>query len=556
MKNRGLNSIQKQLKRLLGNNKFKFTSYVLVDSVVRVALFIVQAFVIKSIIDSVIENNNEKLIISLISFVVLVGLISILGPIANYGMVKVIKKVIYRLKHDVFSMLTNLNIRFFDKHTDGDLISITLNDIESIEGLLYSFSSLIFTFLYGITSMIVMFILSWKLTIIIVVVQFAYTFGVKKLSEKLSVYNQERIRKRDDLNQIIVNIVDSLEYIKTSQLERYWKCKFDNLDKSYLKAQSKILRVNKNITSMKILIEGLNLAIIVILGKYALKMDIYEMGSLMAIFQLQSGISLLFASLNRINMDLRMSKASFDRINVILGEPVESEDNSTCKCKEDDEQVLMISNLEFSYSESTRKILSNISFDVRRGETIGIIGESGVGKSTLVKLLLGYYENYNGEIKLYGHEISCIPQCRLRQMITFAPQNTYLFDGSIMENIRFGNLEATEEEVYEAANLTQAQDFILQLCDGYNTIIRNNGQNLSVGQKQRIGLARALISNSDIIILDEPTASLDKITSFDFIEKLKEFCRDKTLILISHDPLLSSSLDRTMDMGKYEYDVS
>jgi len=542
----------KQINRLLVNNKVRFTLYVFIDSVVRVALFIIQALVIKSVVDSVIENNNEKLIISIICFVILVGLISVLGPISNYGMVKVIKKAIYRLKYDVFSMLTNLDIGFFDNHTDGDLISISLNDIEYVEHILYSISSLIFAILFGATSMVMMFILSWELTIIIVIVQFAYTIGVKKLSRNLTVYNQEVVRKRGKLNQIIVSTIDSLDYIKTSQLEKYWISKFESLDNSYIAVQKNLLRINKNISSLGILVEGLNLAIIIIIGMYVLKMGTDGIGSLMAIFQLQTGVSLLFESVNRIYLDLKTSKVSFDRINMILDEPVESIEKSIYKDRKSEEYVIKIRNLEFSYSGISENIFNNFNLDVKRGEIIGIVGESGVGKSTLVKLLLGYYEAYNGNIKLYGHDISRISTHNLRKWIAFSPQKTYLFDGTVMENIQFGNLDATENQIYEATKLTQAHDFILELCDGYNTKLRNNGQNLSEGQKHRIGLARALITNCETIIFDEPTASLDKITSFEFVKELKEYCKDKTVILISHDSHLTSSLDRIVDLANYK----
>lgn len=538
----------KQIYSLLDENKLRFTFYVFIDSIIRVTLFITQALVIKSVIDSVIENNSEKLIVSIICFVVLVGLISVLGPISNYGMIRVIKKVIYRLRYNVFSRLTSVNIKFFDKHTSGDLISISLNDIEYIEYILHSISRLFFTILFGVTSLIMMFILSWELTIIIVIIQFVYTIGVKKLSKNLTVYNQEIIRKRGKLNQIIVGIIESLGYIKTSQLEKYWICKFENLDNSYIETQKRLVKANKNISSLGILVECLNLAIIITVGMYFLKMEVDGIGSLMAIFQLQTGVSLLFESVNQIYLDLKMSKVNFDRVNKILDEPIESIEKSIDIGKKCEKYAINISNLEFAYTETSEKIFKNFNLNVQKGEVIGIVGKSGVGKSTLIKLLLGYYKDFNGNIKLYGNDISNIPQYELRKQIAFSPQNTYLFDGTVMENIQFGNLDATENQIYEAAQLTQAHDFILELCDGYNTRLRNNGQNLSEGQRLRIGLARAIITNCEIIILDEPTASLDKITSFKFVQELKRYCKDKTLILISHDLNLTSSLDRIVDL--------
>ena len=204
------------------------------------------------------------------------------------------------------------------------------------------------------------------------------------------------------------------------------------------------------------------------------------------------------------------------------------------------------SNVTFAYPGRIEDVLSNVSLDIKKGDKVALIGKSGIGKSTFVKLLMRFWDVNEGSIKIDNKDIKDITTKSLRESQTLVSQETYLFDDTIMENIKIGNRNATDEEVVEAAKKASIHNFIETLPQGYNTKVGELGGLLSSGEKQRIGLARAFVNEGDVLILDEPTSNLDTLNEAQILKSIKENCMDKTIVLISHRKSTTAVCDKVL----------
>jgi ABC-type multidrug transport system fused ATPase/permease subunit len=235
-------------------------------------------------------------------------------------------------------------------------------------------------------------------------------------------------------------------------------------------------------------------------------------------------------------IDLRIiksnAKASIDRIFEILNSETEIyKDEKIEKLNED--MAIEIKDLNFSYVHN-KKVLDKFNLNIKNKKSIGIVGTSGSGKSTIINIICGFYPYESGQVKVFGDEVKDSDLYAIREHISLVTQDTYLYPISIYENLRYGRLDATDEEIIEAAKKANAHDFIMKLPEGYNTILTEGGRNLSGGQKQRLALARAILKNAPILLLDEPTSGLDLDAENIFIDALKNISKEKTIIIIAH----------------------
>ena len=250
-----------------------------------------------------------------------------------------------------------------------------------------------------------------------------------------------------------------------------------------------------------------------------------------ALVQLQTNINFAFNQWSRFVAGLQLSLASASRMRELLEAPAEDLDERPAQGAR--RGGVEFSGVSFSY-DGIHPVLRHVDIDIGEGSTVAFVGPSGSGKSTIAKLLLGFYRDYEGSIRICGRELRDWPLRSLRESIAYAPQHPYLFEGTIEDNIRAGNGRASLADVVRAARMAQIYDFIEQLPDGLRTRVNENGQLLSGGQKQRIALARVFLKDAPIIVLDEPTSALDAFTEEMFRESLKILPRDKTIVIIAH----------------------
>lgn len=280
---------------------------------------------------------------------------------------------------------------------------------------------------------------------------------------------------------------------------------------------------------------GVNIGIVLILwfGGVSVNKGNMEVGKIMAFINYMTQVLFSLMIMSRVLNIFIRARASADRI----GEVFDTEDTITVKKQphlgKDIKGRVEFENVYFKYNTSSKYILEDISFSVEPGETLAIIGSTGSGKSSLINLIPRFYDAIGGKVKLDNIDVKDMDLNDLRETIGIVPQKSLLFTGSIKENIKWGNEQATEEEINEVLKISQAHDFISSFNDGYNTYLGQGGVNLSGGQKQRLSIARALIKKPKVLILDDSTSAIDLITERKIKEKLKDYLKDTTTILIA-----------------------
>ena len=267
-------------------------------------------------------------------------------------------------------------------------------------------------------------------------------------------------------------------------------------------------------------------------GIHLMQNNVLNLGELIVAIVLLSSSFGPVVALSNLSNNLIHTFACAQRLFDILDEvPAvdEVEGEITLKTSE-----MSIENMDFNYGDRNEKLLNNINLDIRKGEKIAILGESGCGKSTLLKLMMRFWDVNNGSINIDNKNIKNVPTKTLRKTQTLVTQETFLFNDSIENNIKIGKIDATEEEVIEACKKASIHDFITTLPQGYKTNVGELGGNLSSGERQRLGIARAFLHDGDILILDEPTSNLDTLNEAEILKSLENHCKDKTVVMVSH----------------------
>jgi ABC-type multidrug transport system fused ATPase/permease subunit len=271
---------------------------------------------------------------------------------------------------------------------------------------------------------------------------------------------------------------------------------------------------------------------VIVLGVFMSIRGWTDIGTVAGIVTLQDSVSRMFLNLGNSYSRLQEYMSDAGRVFQILDEESEKEVYSSESVK-DKSSMISLENVYFSY-ETRQGVINNMNLSVKKGQHAALVGPSGGGKSTVIKLLLGLYRISSGSMGIAGKAMSEYNIHTVRDMIAYVPQDAYLFDGTIMENIRYGKLDATDEEVIEAAKAAYADDFIQSLPDGYKTILQSRGSNLSGGQRQRIAIARAFLKNAPILLLDEATSALDSESENQVQISLEALMKNRTTISIAH----------------------
>ena len=495
---------------------------------------ILTSFINKEILDATIEMSKSGLITAVCLALIVFAGACILNPVSVYVFDYSIRRMIIGIKESIFDKLQHLPLNFFQKNHSGDILARINSSVESIE---MAYSMHLFRFveaaIWGIGSLVSMVLLDWRLTVIILVYSAIVLY--------CNAYFVKKVRVMEDMLQLnnaknIVNfeeILRGIRIIKIFGIEKKMQEKFDSGNSEY--ADNKVKRGNYDakIAAMNFIFSKMSLFVLISIGGYmAFKGDI-SFGNILAIFGLQGGVSNMFSNMGSIMNDLQGACSGAERVFEILDEKEENTECGSHIKKKNGDSAISISNLSFSYDE--RDTLSNINIDVKKGEYIAVIGKSGSGKSTLAKLLLGFYSAESGNIKLFGNSSRELSMNEWRSMISYVSQNPILFDGSVRENILYARQNATEKMIIEAAQKAGAHELIMGLEGGYDYHVGENGSNLSGGQKQRIALARAILKDAEIIIIDEGTSALDKDSEAIVQSSINSLKGKWTIIQIIHN---------------------
>jgi len=452
----------------------------------------------------------------------------------GYIMIGIAQTTVSKLRTDLFSHLHHLPIAFFDKRQSGELMSRVTNDIENVSTTLNSSVIQIFSsVLMLIGTISVMLWLSPMLTVISLIIVPLMFIGMKWITNRTGVLFKEQQRNLGELNGFIEETISGQRIVKTFSQEQKviddFLRKNSRLRESGFWAQTfsgfipKLMNVLNNVSFTIIAAIG---------GIFALK-GMITIGVIIVFAEYSRQFTRPLNDLANQFNTLLSAVAGAERVFEILDENAESADESAAIELNRVKGKVEFRRVSFSY-EKEGNTIRDVSFAAEPGEMVALVGPTGAGKSTIINLLSRFYDPDSGMILIDGHDISAVKRKSLRSHMGFVLQDSFLFEGPILENIRYGRLDASDEEVIEAAKAANAHSFISNMPDGYNTFLKQDGSGISQGQKQLLSIARAILANPSILILDEATSSIDTITELKIQEALARLMEGRTSFVIAH----------------------
>jgi len=525
------------LKRIWGymsDQKVMFF-FVLLMVFISTVLTILGPFLVGKGIDIyIVEKSGNHFFFFFVVLVLIYALHSLSIWLQNIWMIKVAQNTVYKMRSDLFRQFHLLPISFFDQKKTGELMSRMTNDVENVSSTLNSsviqISSSVLT-LIGVVS--VMLWMSPFLTIITLIVVPLLVVGMKWITRRTGQLFKEQQRSLGELNGYIEETITGQRIVKTFSQENRVMHEFleknERLRRSSFWAQTisgfipKLMHVLNNLSFT--LIAGFG-------GIFALKGWI-TIGTIVVFAEYARQFTRPLNDLANQFNTLLSAVAGAERVFDLLDEQAEEADFGEYVQSANIKGDIVFDRVSFSYGEESQTI-KNISFHVSPGETVALVGATGAGKTTIINLLARFYEVNEGRILIDGKDISKLRRSELRQAMGFVLQDPFLFHTTIRENIRYGRLDATDEEVEEAAKLANAHSFIKNLPDQYDTIINEGGTSISQGQKQLLSIARAILKNPSILLLDEATSSIDTVTELKIQEALERLMKGRTSFVIAH----------------------
>lgn len=508
-------------------------------------------WIIKDMIDEVLADKNGTMLnwiaASIIAIFVVRGLFWY-GQ--NYLMSYVGQSVIIDIRAAVFKKLQRLSVSFYDKNKTGTIMSYVTNDVNALQSAMVENTiEMITEGFILIGSVVAMIYLDWRLTLFTVctfpvVLWFMEFFG-KKIRK-----TGGRIQEcTADITSVLQESVASARVIKSFVREDYEVDRFDVENRANFRANMKNAQLMATLTPVVELVAAIGVTMIIWYGGNNVINGTITAGSLVAFLTYAVNMSNPIKRLTRVIGNIQKALAAAQRVFMIIDMPEEIAESRDAKQLPEVSGKVEFQNVSFAYDDKGN-VITDLSFSVKPGEVIAIVGPSGAGKSTIANLLPRFYDVNKGDIKIDGHSVREVTLDSLREQVGIVPQETMLFNGSVYNNILYGRLDATKEEIEAAAKAANAHDFIMQLTDGYETKLGDRGVNLSGGQRQRIAIARAILKNPRILILDEATSALDTESERVVQEALDRLMVGRTSFVIAHRLSTVKNADKILVLEK------
>jgi ATP-binding cassette, subfamily B, multidrug efflux pump len=525
------------LLRVLGyaNKEKTLLSWVLFMVIASSVFSLIGPYLLGVAVDDVIAGTNKERFLLLLFGVIIVFLLQS-GALffQNYWMIGIAQEIVFRMRNQLFKKLHMLPISFFQKRQHGELMSRLTNDMENVSRTLNSAIIQVVTSTLTIVGTVAMMLwlspLLTVLTLTIVPVMFA---GLKWITNRTGKFFKEQQKTLGDMNGFIEETLSGQKIVKMYSQERKVIQKFaeknDALKESNYWAQT----YSGFIPKLMNMLNNVSFAIIVGIGGILAIKGSVSIGIIVTFTTYSRQFTRPLNDLaNQFNMILS-AVAGAERVFQIVDEKEEQDDEGNANPIDCLRGEIVFDQVGFSYDKGLAT-LRDVSFQARAGETVALVGPTGAGKTTVISLLARFYDSDQGTIWIDGRDSKEITRDSLRKQIGFVLQDSILFDSTVRENIRFGRLDATDEEVLQAAKEANAHDFIRKLPDGYDTVLNGEGAGISHGQRQLLSIARALLADPALLILDEATSSIDTITEMKIIEALERLMKDRTTFVIAH----------------------
>lgn len=545
------------------------------------SMFVVGILVIVSSLASVFGTYMLKPIINqyiipkdipgLVKALLFMGILYAVGASATLGynrlMVKTSQKIVKEIRKDLFNHTQTLPLAYFDAHTHGELMSHFTNDVDTIaEALNNSFTLLIQSFITTVGTMVMIVILSFRLSLIVLGCMALMFLFIRFNGKRSRKYFMEQQKYLGEINGFIEEMVAGQKVEKVFNHEKKDFEEFCRRNERLRQASTNAMAYSGLMVPVVVSISYFNYAVSACVGGLFALAGLMDIGSLasylvyvrqsaMPINQCTQQVNFILAALSGAERIFEMmdEEPEVDEGTVTLCRVEEKPDGRLCECsrksglwawKMPDEEGrdntlipltgdVRFEHVVFGYNYK-KKILDDISLFAKPGQKIAFVGSTGAGKTTIINLINRFYEISGGVITYDGIDITKIRKADLRRSLGFVLQDTHLFTGTIEENIRYGNLEATEEEVINAAKIANAHSFIRRLPEGYQTVLESDGANLSQGQRQLLAIARAAVASPPVLVLDEATSSIDTRTEHLIEKGMDALMEDRTVFVIAH----------------------
>lgn len=449
-------------------------------------------------------------------------------------MTRVSQRVVYNLRQDFEEKMRQVPIKYYDTHNNGDIMSRMVNDMDNIAGTLQqSLIQIITSLLTLVGVFILMLTISWKLTIIALVtipLSVLVVAFVAPTSQRLFGRQQAALGK---INDQVEETYAAHTIVRTFNKEQDEEEKFNKENHQYYQAAWKAQFFSSLMMPMMVFIRNLGYLVVVVVGAIQVIHGQITLGNVQAFLQYTNQFSQPIAQIANLSNTIQQTIASAERIFAVLDEPEMSdkvEDIPSLTGK--DIPKVEFKDIKFSYTDEP--LIQDFNLKAPRDKMVAIVGPTGAGKTTIINLLERFYDPQGGHIYLDGKDTRSMTRDTLRKHIAIVLQDTWLFTGTIFENIKYGNENASDEEVYHAAKMARADAFIRELPDGYQTVLDESASNISQGQRQLLTIARAFLADPEILILDEATSSVDTRTEVLIQEAMNALQQERTSFVVAH----------------------
>ncbi|OAB37843.1 multidrug ABC transporter ATP-binding protein [Paenibacillus macquariensis subsp. defensor] len=485
---------------------------------------------------------------------------SVISWIQSYVMSGVSQRTVLELRHDLFEKYQSLPLKFFDTHSTGELMSRTTNDIENVSNSLNQSVIQLLTSLITLSgSLVIMLSLNLSLTIVSLITIPLILLATRQISSLTRKYFKSQQTHLGELNGFIEETIQGQKVVTLYRREATEIKRFKAINKQLNAVGTKAQIVAGLVGPVMNAVNNFNFALIAAIGGWMVFKDLTTVGIIVSFLNYSKQFGRPITELaNQYNM-IQSAVAGAERVFEIMELESEYTEHQGEVVSHDMRGQVQFDNVSFSYRPDA-PILQNVSFVANPGEKIALVGPTGAGKTTIVNLLTRFYDINEGRITIDGLDIRELDKNNLRTEVGMVLQDAYVFSGSIRDNIRFGRLDATDEEIIVAAKLANADGFISRLPHGYDMILQAEGSNLSHGQRQLLTIARAILANPSILILDEATSSVDTRTEMHIQEAMKNLMKGRTSFVIAHrlstiqdaDKILVMNGGQIIEQGNHE----
>ena len=523
------------------------------------------------------DSGNAELYRGFMAVLGQMMLVYVIGALCTFGysriMLNISTKTLFKIRTDLFTHMETLPIKYFDTHTHGELMSRYTNDIDTIREML---SNAVSSFISSAVTIIGVFVMmvyySWQLTLVSIGMLFVILFLTGKIGGKSGKYFKEQQKEIGAVNGYIEEMIDGQKVVKVFVHEKQAKEEFEQLNDRLCEASTNantfaniLGPVNNNLGHVQYALTAVVGGILAIKGVHSFSGPIM-VGTVVAFLQYTRNFSMPISQVSQLFNSVLSALAGAERIFNMIDEPSEVDDGyvTLVNAKEAPDGTLTecsertgvwawkhphkadgtitytkvqgrveFDDVTFGYEEN-KTVLNGISLYAKPGQKIAFVGSTGAGKTTITNLINRFYDVPDGKIRYDGININKIKKDDLRRSLSMVLQDTHLFTGTVMDNIRYGKLDATDEEVIKAAKLANADSFIRHLPEGYDTMLYSDGANLSQGQRQLLAIARAAVADPPVLILDEATSSIDTRTEALIEKGMDSLMEGRTVVVIAH----------------------